>query len=232
MDPMETKEATTKPNSNEAFSNPLTPKLASDTLFKSFRYSQGDLQTQKLFFKYMHEVAPNWRIDGDLKTETLEATKKSIQAFLYPKSKDPKHTNISHKTFEEEVQIQLDIMQSVLEGDEESFVEENVDPNTLLMQIAHSMIMSDYKFIIRNGGRPSRVRGSTDRFFSFFRNYILRETPTGNVFFDRMFEDVRRFYDAKGDPDLRWTVKPDYFIEERGIERPIEALEEMAKIWK
>lgn len=229
---LEARESSVAHNPNEVFSSPLAPKLAADTVFKSFRYSQGDLQTQKLFFKYMHEVAPGWRMDDNLKAETLEASRKSIRAFLYPKSKDPKHLDIGHKTFEEEVKTQVDIMQAVLNGTEESFVEENTDPNTLLIQIAHSMIMSDYKFLIHNGGRPSRGEAAIDRFFSFFRNYILKETSTGNAFFDRMFDDIRKFYDTKGDPDLRWAVKPDYYILEKGIEKPIEALEEMAKIWR
>lgn len=229
---LEARESSVAHNPNEVFSSPLTPKLAADTVFKSFRYSQGDLQTQKLFFKYMHEVAPDWRMDDSLKAETLEASSKSISAFLLPKNKAPKHLGIGQNTFEEEVYSQLEVMQAVLNGVEDSFVEESADPNTLLMQIAHSMIMSDYKFLIYKEGRPNRGEDAKDRYFSFFRNYILKETSTGNAFFDRMFDDIRKFYDTKGDPDLRWAVKPDYYILEKGIEKPIEALEEMANIWK
>lgn len=65
----------------------LTAEYASQLLFQSFYFSQGDNNLQENMFKYLHLLHPSWKMSDSLFRETIQKTQEKVAGFFSAEAK-------------------------------------------------------------------------------------------------------------------------------------------------
>lgn len=203
-----------QPTQQEIQTKNLTPEYAARVLFLSYKYSQGDPQTQKFIFQYLHSTRPEWKIkDEEFKQKIFDKALASIKKYV-PTDRNPTGPKAFHKTvpdfhepsrkvIEEDIKNQINFMQTFFAD------VTNSNPLALAEVLSSQIIARDEKFLLK--GR-SRVRSGTDPttpsgdpYGSHIIDYVLKGSPTGLAEFDRMFSDIKKFVIGPHDVNSSWS---------------------------
>jgi hypothetical protein len=169
----------------------LEVKTGGRLLYDSFRFSQGNQNTQQMIFEWLHVNFPRYRIRmkdfegiafaGGVPGEKLIANEMHTQE-AYESWPNKKKVPINEENFSYEIYRQLTNFKRSLEG-----LGPSPANDFILHELLFGIIDSDYKFVIEEKGRP----GKKDKFLSFLCAYILQAKSTGTKEYDLMFSQLR-----------------------------------------
>ncbi len=164
-------------SSDERQKGELSIQYATKLLFSSFRFSQGYPDLQDLFFQYIHQLHPEWKIDETFAAELFESSKKVLINFLNPGEQDSSTTltkkislhnpdpdtemPFSVETIENDTQMEIKNMMAYFNGetpDTEEDTDKQLEPNVpsqVLSKIAVYLIERDEQFAT---GYSERIR--------------------------------------------------------------------------
>lgn len=204
---------------------PLTAEKATKLFFLSYRFSQGDIISQKSIFRYLKATHPAWHIDNTLRDELEKKAKPIFIKYLRSAERAPRHVQASGEPLEEEnieksVENESAMMQHVFSGEEEGEATEfTADEKSAeqikkkaIREVATNIILRDWKYLEKNKGRSrphtsdAQGRETTplyDPFLSHLCYYGIEGRSAGMPEYDAMFQDVVTYLkgEFKDDPD-------------------------------
>lgn len=195
----------------------LTAQHLARVLFYTFKFSQGSEPLQGKLMEFEHKLHPDWILTPELLSQTQELGKEMIARYFAPdeKGQNIKHLNVSWQ-IAGVLHKQLEHFQKVMAG--------SINPtstlNTLAKDIARGVLRRDHFYlVIRNSGRPRVKNQDTfiyergqpsravelvdpdlaqnplyDKYFSYFKHYILDGNPTGLEDFNLLFKMINHFW--------------------------------------
>jgi len=166
----------------------LTVEKATQLLFLSFRFSQGEPKLQFNIFVFLHHLRPDWKISRSMKKEIFDAAQPILHRFLAPKEIDEQ--NISNTALHTTVSLT-----SLDNSHEATLFSELVDMKIAfddpvaenpIEAIAESMIERDLYYLSERKGRPHTKQSYLSQVFY----YGIDQHPTGAEEYDEMFRQV------------------------------------------
>lgn len=207
---------------------PLTVEHAANLLFFSFRFSQGDTDLQRLFFRYLHLINPDWRFQEGFEQNIFDILQERTKKFVLSnnETRDEKlkyhhPEDLTVQGVENILMLEIKEMGSIF-GDREPNEEDSqaykrgwIDgmqkrsKDEIVRLITQGVIERDYEFLVRKGkGRErrgvNRATLSGDPWSSHLIDYGLRENTTKVPEYDQMFRDVKDYIFSDHSRDIQW----------------------------
>lgn len=174
----------------ESVHEALTPEMAADLLFHSYRYSQGNGSLQQALFTLIHRLRPHWTLTPEARSALAsENFLKRIRAYVNSsthslgKARNVTQNDINVSIMEETKAFTRIIRNGIVQ-------EEHRNPHKLCAHIIFEIVRKDARFM-EMGRKQSQ-----------FISYVLGiDTPPGPPVFKEVFGTLR--YALK-------TLKPAY----------------------
>ncbi len=201
--------------SSKSPDKPIQPDLEkiSKLLFLSFRFSQGDNGVQRLIFRYLHKLHPDWRISDSSKDSIYNNLLEPVTKFVLPGKErstilhtDKKSLSSPTKLTPEMIGIvlqqEIDILQEILadtkpgeghatiirlEWEMKYHLQPRVD---LIDKVTGRIGEKDYDNLVDHSGRV-RTNPNKDRWTSHLIDYALKGKATGVPEYDQMFAEIK-----------------------------------------
>jgi hypothetical protein len=177
--------------------NDLTPEKAHHLLFRSFRFSQGDIELQHEIFKWIHENYPGYVFNAEVRDKASELLLESAGRFLSAGRKNGEqvlHNQDLSIGLNEQVTEQVDSMYRAFNPEEFQDEDEFDNDRPTIETIANSVLAKDYEYLIVKHGRPrSEKIGQgldSDPYLSHICKYGFEHHGTGMEEYNKMFSEI------------------------------------------
>ncbi len=179
-----------RPKQQEKKKQQPTAEHFARLLYYSFKFSQGDPDTQDIIFEYLHATNPGYSIKNGQHYTIISILFKKTKALILGSSEHIKTRQDNSSVLKEqnifaEVKLRLSnlrkaLIKKVFEADLEKIIE----------NLFNHIITLDYNFLNTSEGRH-KVK---DKWYSYFVHHVLLSKISGMEEYDRMFADIKERY--------------------------------------